>query len=213
MWSARRPRNGATPGWTRSCTSRSPSRRSRARSRRCCRTCAGKPRRAHLLLPCRHRFISRTMTPRSTPPSWISCASCEANGKVGFARRVLGLYAEHAPEAIAQIRERRAGGRCRRVRARRACAEVDELQCRSAADGGARGGDRRPGQAAGARSRRQDAGRASIPLSRARSTRSAASPSCPAWAWRRQRRRPRPRRRPPRKRSSRRLRARSNATN
>ena len=28
----------------------------------------------------------------------------EANGKVGFARRVLGLYAEHAPEAIAQIR-------------------------------------------------------------------------------------------------------------
>ena len=75
---------------------------------------------------------------------------------------------------------RRAGGRCRRVRARRACAEVDELQCRSAADGGARGRDRRPGQAAGARSRRRDAGRASIPLSRARSTRSAASPSCPA---------------------------------
>ena len=28
----------------------------------------------------------------------------EANGKVGFAKRVLGLYAEHAPEALAQIR-------------------------------------------------------------------------------------------------------------
>ena len=66
----------------------------------------------------------------------------QANGQGGFVKKIFGLYLDHAPGAVTQIRARGGSGEYRRMRPRSAFVEVDELQRGCETHGIARCGNR-----------------------------------------------------------------------